>query len=69
MTLGSWIGAITLGFALCVIMWFYGRWQYKQGWNDGFHENLKIKLEGIKDGLASKIEVYYVSDDLEDEKE
>ena len=69
MTLGSWIGAIFLGFVLCGIMWFYGRWQYKQGWNEGFHENLRIKLENIKEGLASRVEVYYESDGSENDEE
>lgn len=69
MTFGSWVGAGALGLVLCAIMWFYGRMQYKNGWNDGFHENLKIKLENIKDGLASRIEVYHVSEYEEDDEE
>lgn len=66
MTLGSWIGAGLLGLAMCGIMWWYGKRQYAEGWNDGFTENLKVRLADIKEGLANKVEIYHVIDE-EDE--
>lgn len=66
MGLWSWIGALGLGAALCGIMWWYGRIQYKEGWSDGFTQNLELKLKDIKEGLANKVEIYHVIDE-EDE--
>ncbi len=66
MGLMSWLGAIGLGAALCGIMWYYGRMQYREGWEDGFKENLEIRISEIKDGLASRIEVYHVTDEEEE---
>ncbi len=66
MGLMSWLGAIGLGAALCGIMWYYGRMQYRDGWEAGFKENLEIRLANVKDGLASRIEVYYAEEDDEE---
>lgn len=56
-------GTIVLGGIMCGVMWFYGKRQYKEGWNDGFSENLKLRLMDIKDNLANKIEIYHGDDD------
>ena len=66
MTIGSWIGAGSLGLLMCAIMWWHGRRQYNEGWNAGFTENLKLRLTDIKDGLASNVEIYH-SESEEDE--
>jgi len=66
MGLWSWLGALGLGAALSGIMWWYGKRQYEEGWNDGFTENLKVKLADIKEGLANKVEIYHIVDE-EDE--
>lgn len=66
MGLGSWLGVLFLGSTMCGIMWWYGKRQYEEGWNDGFTENLKVKLADIKEGLANKVEIYHIVDE-EDE--
>ncbi len=66
MTLGSWLAAGGLGLLMCGIMWYYGRTQYREGWEAGFKENLELRIADIKDGLASRIEVYYREDEDEE---
>lgn len=69
MDFSSWVGALFLGGALCTIMWGYGKFRYSQGWQDGFRENLELRLAEIKDGLASRIEVYHVTEEKDEDEE
>jgi hypothetical protein len=41
--------------------------QYREGWEAGFKENLEIRLANVKDGLASRIEVYHVTEEEDEE--
>lgn len=69
MTLFSWLGVLGLGVVMCVIMWFYGREKYKEGWSDGFGTNLGIKLADIKNGLAETVKVYSIDPEIEIKEE